>query len=605
MGKAKRFNSYDDAVAQKRKVIEGYAQARQERAGISSSFRQAPQPPIFTPTSEIAASTPASGIAFPVRYPVDNQGSKGGVTVTHDMSAVTAHDLKFTATGAVTLSFTNYPASGTGIDWYVEITQDGTGGHAITWPSEVAPVPTVSTAADATTRISLHTDDGGTIVVPVFLGTASAGAGEVFTWTANHNANGNDLIGVSNVRFDDTGGANPTIANIYSDISSNLVYNVPTGDFHVWTENDVTLAELNNGEFEVRTVNEDGPDLLLVNNDQTPTNNDVVGQIFFKGNADDLSSNNWGSIEFEQNNVATASKQGSYKVSCQSDNTLQPIIDYSGSDGVFRFSSGVDVVRPNADNVKDLGASAQSWKDFYIAGFQDVKGISTPSNPASGTRRIFTDSGTGELSIRTNGGSTVSLEGGGLGTHNLLNSSAHPDTTTGTVARGDLITGQTSTPEWTRLVKGTANQVLTMDGTGTDIIWANAAAGDDLGNHTATEALKMATFDIENTGVIKLASSSAIGGTDVGLSQTTGDMYLNCLTSDSFFFREQGTTVVEIDADGIDIRSPGWLEMTELSSAPTGLSNHVRIYAEDNGAGKTRLMAQFGTGAAQQLAIEP
>lgn len=31
----------------------------------------------------------------------------------------------------------------------------------------------------------------------------------------------------------------------------------------------------------------------------------------------------------------------------------------------------------------------------------------------------------------------------------------------------------------------------------------------------------------------------------------------------------------------------------------------VRIYAEDNGAGKTRLMALFATGAAQQIAIEP
>ena len=38
---------------------------------------------------------------------------------------------------------------------------------------------------------------------------------------------------------------------------------------------------------------------------------------------------------------------------------------------------------------------------------------STPANPASGTRRVFTDSGTGELSVRTSGGTTVSLESGG------------------------------------------------------------------------------------------------------------------------------------------------------------------------------------------------
>ena len=38
-------------------------------------------------------------------------------------------------------------------------------------------------------------------------------------------------------------------------------------------------------------------------------------------------------------------------------------------------------------------------------------------------------------------------------------------------------------------------------------------------------------------------------------------------------------------------------------SAPA--TNSVRIYAEDNGAGKTRLMALFATGSAVQIAIEP
>jgi hypothetical protein len=43
-------------------------------------------------------------------------------------------------------------------------------------------------------------------------------------------------------------------------------------------------------------------------------------------------------------------------------------------------------------------------------------------------------------------------------------------------------------------------------------------------------------------------------------------------------------------------------EMTAPAAPPT---DGVRIYAEDNGSGKTRLMALFATGAAQQIAIEP
>jgi hypothetical protein len=47
------------------------------------------------------------------------------------------------------------------------------------------------------------------------------------------------------------------------------------------------------------------------------------------------------------------------------------------------------------------------------------------------------------------------------------------------------------------------------------------------------------------------------------------------------------------------------LEMWEMTAPSAPATNGVRIYAEDNGSGKTRLMAIFGSGAAQQIAIEP
>jgi hypothetical protein len=49
----------------------------------------------------------------------------------------------------------------------------------------------------------------------------------------------------------------------------------------------------------------------------------------------------------------------------------------------------------------------------------------------------------------------------------------------------------------------------------------------------------------------------------------------------------------------------GSLEMQEVTAPAAPATNNVRIYAEDNGSGKTRLMALFATGAAQQIAIEP
>jgi hypothetical protein len=55
-------------------------------------------------------------------------------------------------------------------------------------------------------------------------------------------------------------------------------------------------------------------------------------------------------------------------------------------------------------------------------------------------------------------------------THSLLDSTKHGDTTTGTVVRGDIITGQGGPPSWTRLAKGSANSYLKSDGT--DISWS-------------------------------------------------------------------------------------------------------------------------------------
>jgi len=49
----------------------------------------------------------------------------------------------------------------------------------------------------------------------------------------------------------------------------------------------------------------------------------------------------------------------------------------------------------------------------------------------------------------------------------------------------------------------------------------------------------------------------------------------------------------------------GSLELTEDTAPAAPSTNSVRIYAEDNGSGKTRLMARFATGAAVQIAIEP
>lgn len=159
MGKAKRFNPYDSAVAEQRKIVQSYGEARQ-KLSIGSSFRSLPlSPPVFTATDATAAAVSAS---FPLDYSVDDQGNKTG-TVTHSLTATTAHKLQFTATGDCDITLTGIGSGGANaIDFYIEVIQDPTGDHTITFnDSEWDPVPSFGTAADTTSLISVHSDGDG------------------------------------------------------------------------------------------------------------------------------------------------------------------------------------------------------------------------------------------------------------------------------------------------------------------------------------------------------------------------------------------------------------------------------------------------------------
>jgi hypothetical protein len=80
------------------------------------------------------------------------------------------------------------------------------------------------------------------------------------------------------------------------------------------------------------------------------------------------------------------------------------------------------------------------------------------------------------------------------------------------------------------------------------------------------------TFDID-TGYVGQTSITTLG------TITTGTWNAGSLTTSSF------------------------LNLTEMT-APAGVANSARLFAQDNG-GKTQLMVIFGSGAAQQVAIEP
>ena len=109
------------------------------------------------------------------------------------------------------------------------------------------------------------------------------------------------------------------------------------------------------------------------------------------------------------------------------------------------------------------------------------------------------------------------------------------------------------------------------------------------------------------SGKINFTSSLDPGIPSINVANifnSTGDLYFNIAANETFVFRVNGLIEASVDDDKLDIRD-NWLEMEELATAPTGTSNEAKIFAQDNGSGKTKLMVIFGTGAAQQIAIQP
>ncbi len=65
-------------------------------------------------------------------------------------------------------------------------------------------------------------------------------------------------------------------------------------------------------------------------------------------------------------------------------------------------------------------------------------------------------------------------------------------------------------------------------------------------------------------------------------------------------------TRLHISNNGLSGTGGANITLDENPSAPPNTaSDRVVIYAQDNGAGKTQLMAKFSSGAAVQIAIQP
>ncbi len=148
MGKAKRFNSYDESISQQRKTLENFGEARQKRS-IGSSFRSSPlEPDVVTP---ISATSPCPAIC--------TEHSLGNVSGTVDVDWRVAGFFRAVLTGDTILNFTNTPKTPKWQNVLVEVQQDATGGHSCGFAQVMNNgfVPNVITGANRYTCWQIYT----------------------------------------------------------------------------------------------------------------------------------------------------------------------------------------------------------------------------------------------------------------------------------------------------------------------------------------------------------------------------------------------------------------------------------------------------------------
>lgn len=109
--------------------------------------------------------------------------------------------------------------------------------------------------------------------------------------------------------------------------------------------------------------------------------------------------------------------------------------------------------------------------------------------PTMGTSAITFVQTAGQGSLSAGLGITITGNSIAVTPHALLDGSIDSDTLAGAVTRGDIIIGN-ATPKWARVAKGSANQVLTSDGT--DVAWATPASA------SATEQTTTSTGTQDN-----------------------------------------------------------------------------------------------------------
>jgi len=295
---------------------------------------------------------------------------------------------------------------------------------------------------------------------------------------------------------------------------------------------------------------------------------------------------------------------------------------YFGGSGTNQWVCYGGVIYPLVTGTQDIGHSGGRASSIFLGG--NTPAASAPMIDASQT---WNDAGVTfvgdvrRVSV-TNaalGSSIFSLYGGATGTNFLMSVSPlaadsyattiyYLQTSIGIMCGGDFRFGTNCritapsdgvvvlynnlSADFVRLCFGGTSALfpaIKRDGANLALVPADGSAG----------YIDLTVHDVIGSSVY-LSNLVGVGAnnTNIGLSLTGFAMNIHNSSAALTLAVTGGATLAKF-------AGAGYLEMYEVTAPSAPAANTGRIYFEDNGAGKTRLMCLFATGSAQQLAIEP
>jgi len=409
---------------------------------------------IFTTKWRIVGSSGGTGgISEPIILGINTLTPLTSPTVT-PIAWNTKNPQQITIDRNITFSFTDLPASGSYEGILVIIDINGTGGFDTPiWPSSVTNPPIVPTTANSRTSVMLYTINGGTTVThATSVGSSTGGnfANQQLSnlgttaLNANLNMQGKELrfdtdkdtfiasLTDDNLQFAVGGTVRMSITNTGIVAAHNLSMSSATidldgnalildqdGDSVISSPSDDSMQFATGGSIRMNLFNTG-----LVMNSDLDLN---AKELFFDDDKDTI-------ISAQTDDVLQIAVGGSVRMSITNTN-IQMAHNLEMSSATIDLDGNSLILDQDQDTV--ISASVDDSMQFAtggsirlaisnsLANFQvpidmnhntiqlDGQTPASVTNPPATERKIFVDSGTGELSVKTSAGGTVSLEASG------------------------------------------------------------------------------------------------------------------------------------------------------------------------------------------------